>query len=163
MEGTGLGIDPKILIGNIATFAVLVVLLKKYAYKPFLAVLEKRQKEIETGVAKTREAEESLAKIRGLSEEIKTAGEKKAKETIAVAEVKAKEKAEEILAAGEREKNKIIGDARAAMEKELSRAKERQQEKAVDLAMAVSEKFLAQKMTKERDKKLIEEMIAEMK
>jgi ATP synthase B/B'' CF(0). len=100
----GLGIDPKILIGDIATFVVLAVILKKYAYKPFLAVLEARRKKIEEGVAKSEEAEKSLAKIRGLSEEVKAAGEKKAKEMILAAEAKAQEKAKAILAAAEEEK-----------------------------------------------------------
>jgi len=162
MEGSGLGIDPKILIGNIATFAVLVIVLKKYAYKPFLAVLEKRRKEIEAGVAKSQEAEKSLAKIREMSEEIKSVGEKKAKEAIAAAQGKAKEKAAQILAAGEEEKQKIIQSARAAMEKELADSRERRQKEAVDLAMAVSEKFLTEKITKEQDKKLIEKMAAEL-
>jgi len=40
-----LGIDLKILIGNIATFVILVMILKNNAYRPFLAVLEKRRRE----------------------------------------------------------------------------------------------------------------------
>ncbi|UMX48011.1 MAG: F0F1 ATP synthase subunit B [Candidatus Nealsonbacteria bacterium DGGOD1a] len=156
----GLGIDPKILIGDIATFVVLAVILKKYAYKPFLAVLEARRKKIEEGVAKSEEAEKSLAKIRGLSEEVKAAGEKKAKEMILAAEAKAQEKAKAILAAAEEEKKNVIANAKIVMEKERTRAEENRQKEAMDLAFAVSEKFLAEKITKEQDKKIIERLAA---
>jgi F-type H+-transporting ATPase subunit b len=157
---SGLGIDPKILIGDIATFILLAVILKKYAYKPFLAVLEARRKKIEEGVAKSEEAEKSLAKIRSLSEEVKAAGEKKAKEIILAAETRAQEKTKVILAAADDEKKSVIANAKIAMEKEQAQAKDRQQKEAMDLAFAVSEKFLAEKITKEQDKKIIERLAA---
>jgi F-type H+-transporting ATPase subunit b len=159
----GLGIDPKILIGDIATFIVLVVILKKYAYKPFLAVLETRRKKIEEGVVKSEQAEKSLAKIRSLSEEIKEAGEKKAKELILAAEIRAQEKAKAILAAADEERKKVVANAEIVMEKERVQAKERQQKEAMDIAFAVSEKFLAEKITKDQDKKIIERWAASLK
>jgi len=42
----GLGIDIKILIGQIITFLVLLAILKKYAYQPFLSIMEERQKKL---------------------------------------------------------------------------------------------------------------------
>jgi F-type H+-transporting ATPase subunit b len=156
----GLGIDPKILIGDIVTFIVLAAILKKYAYKPFLAVLENRRRKIEEGVAKSVEAEKSLVKIRGLSEEIKSAGEKRAKEVILAAEGKAQERARAILAAAEEDKRKLLENAKIAMEKEREIAAGRRQKETMDLAFAVSEKFLAEKITKEQDKKIIERLAA---
>ena len=157
----GLGIDFKILIGDIVTFIVLMIVLKKYAYKPFLAVLERRREKIEEGVKKSEEAEKSLQKIRGLAEEIKETGERKSKEVILAAEKKAQEKTKTILAGAEDEKKKIIDNAKLAMEKEQIQARERQQKEALDLALAVSEKFLAEKITQENDKKMIKKLISE--
>lgn len=162
MEGGGLGIDPKILIGNVISFTVLLLILKRYAYRPFLTVLEKRRRKIAEGVTKAEEAEKSLVKIRALGEEMRAAGEKKAKELAAQAEIKAKDRAGAILAQAESEKQKIIDAARMAMEKEGMREKERLSQEALDLALAVSEKFLAQKITKEQDKKLIEQLAAKL-
>ena len=162
MEGGGLGIDPKILIGNAITFIVLALILKKYAYRPFLAILEKRRQEIQKGVIKAEEAEKSLAKIRTLAEEARAANERKAKEAMIQAEAKARDKAAAILAQTEKEKQKIIDSARAAMEKEAADARTRRQEESLALALAVSEKFLAQKITKDQDKKLIEKLAQEL-
>jgi len=162
MEGGGLGIDPKILIGNAITFIVLALVLKKYAYRPFLAILEKRRQEIQKGVTKAEEAEKSLAKIRTLVEEARAANERKVKEAMIQAEAKARDKAAAILAQTEKEKQKIIDSARAAMEKEAADARTRRQEESLALALAVSEKFLAQKITKDQDKKLIEKLAQEL-
>ena len=160
---SGLGIDLKILIGDVATFIVLLIILKKFAYKPFLATLEQRRQKIEEGVTKSEEAEKSLQKIRALAEEVKEAGERKSKEVIMAAEAKAQERAKAIAAAAEAEKIKVIENAKLAMAKEQVRAKERQEREAFNLAMAVSEKFLAEKITKEQDKKIIERFASEMK
>lgn len=159
----GLGIDPKILAGQVITFLVLLAILKKFAYKPFLKTLEDRTKRIEEGVKKSEEAENSLQKIRALAEEVKEAGERKSREMIQNAEKRAQEKTNVMIAAAEEEKAKIVANAKAAMEKEQIQARERQQQEALDLAMRVSEKFLSEKITKEQDKKMIEKMVAELK
>jgi F-type H+-transporting ATPase subunit b len=158
----GLGIDIKILLGQIITFIVLLAILKKYAYKPFLSIMEQRAKKIEEGVKKSEEAEVSLQKIRALGEEIREKGEKKAKEIVVAAETKAQEKAKAIQATAEVEKTKVIEGAKAAMAKEQEAARDRQQKEALDLAMLVSEKFLKEKITKEQDKKMLESLAAEL-
>jgi len=158
----GLGIDFKILAGQVITFLVLLAILKKFAYKPFLSTLEQRTKKIEEGVKKSDEAEKSLQKIRALAEEVKDAGERKSKETIQAAEKKAQEKAKAILAAAEEEKAKVIANAKAVMEKEQIQARERQQQESLDLAMQVSERFLTEKITKDQDKKMIEKLVSEL-
>ncbi len=158
----GLGIDIKILAGQIITFLVLLAILKKYAYKPFLSIMEQRQKKIADGVKKSEEAEISLQKIRALGEEIKEKGEKKAKEVVVAAETKAQEKARAILAQAEAEKTKVIENAKAAMVKEAELAREKQQKESLDLALFVSEKFLKEKITKEQDRKILERIAAEM-
>lgn len=158
----GLGIDLKILIGQIITFLVLLAILKKFAYKPFLSIMDQRQKKIEEGVKKSEEAETSLQKIRALGEEIKEKGEKKAKEVIAAAEVKAQGKAKTILAQAETEKQKVIENAKTAMAKEQENARQNRQKETLDIAMLVSEKFLKEKITKEQDRKMLEKLAAEL-
>ncbi len=158
----GLGIDIKILAGQIITFLVLLAILKKFAYKPFLSIMEQRQKKIEEGVKKSEEAETSLQKIRALGEEIKEKGEKKAKEVVLAAEVKAQEKTKTILAQAEIEKQKVIESAKAAMAKEQENARQNRQKETLDIAMSVSEKFLKEKITKEQDRKMLEKLAAEL-
>jgi F-type H+-transporting ATPase subunit b len=159
----GLGIDWKILLGQIINFVVLLWLLKKFVYKPFLAMLQKRQAQIEEGAAKAQEAENSLQKIKSLAKEVADAQDKRSKELIAIAEIRAKEKAKEILASAEIEKQKIAEIAARGIEQEHLRLHEQHQKEAVDMAFVVAEKFLKEKITKEADKKLIERFAQEIK
>lgn len=154
----GLGIDLRILVGQVLTFLVLMYLLKRFAYKPFLSVLEKRSRKIEEGVQKTEEAEASLKKIRGLAEDFRLSQEKKTKEIVAAAEVKAQDKGKAILALAQKEKEQIVLNAKIAMEKETERARDLRQKETVDLAIEIAQKALKETMTKEQDKKIIEKL-----
>ena len=75
-----LGIDYKLLIAQIINFLVLLFVLWKFAYGPILAILEKRQKKIEKGLADAEAAEKRLEE-----------SEKKQKEVLRKARTEAKE------------------------------------------------------------------------
>ncbi len=159
----GLGIDWKILIGQIINFVILLWLLKKFAYKPFLSILEKRKTQIEEGIKKSEEAEKSLEKIRNLSQEIKEKGEKEARDLIIAAELKAKTRAEEIMVKAQTEKEKVIEATKIMIERETKEGAKKREKEAVETAFLLAEKFLDEKLDEERDKKIIEEAIANLK
>jgi F-type H+-transporting ATPase subunit b len=158
----GLGIDLRILVGQVITFLVLMYLLKRFAYKPFLSVLEKRSQKIEEGIKKTEEAEVSLKKIRNLAQEFNVAQEKRSREAVVAAEVKAQERTKAILALAEKEKAKIIENAKIAMEKEHERMHDIHQKESVDLAFRMAQKALKETMTKDQDKKIIEKLVSDV-
>lgn len=159
----GLGINWKILIGQIVNFIILLYLLKRFAFKPFLNMLEKRKNSIVEGVRKSEEAEKSLQKIRVLEGEIRKSGEERTKLIIKEAEEKATAKAREIRSLAEDERKKIIEEARMAAEKETLKEKENQKKEMIDLTFLLTEKFLKEKFNEEKDKKLLEELISEIK
>lgn len=158
----GLGIDLRILFGQIVTFLALMYLLKRFAYKPFLLLLESRQKKIEEGIKKSDEADASLKKIRSLAEEVRQSQEKKTKEMIAAAEIKAKERGKQVLAEAESEKAAIIANAKKAMESEAERLREARQKETVALAFEIAKKTLKETMTSSQDKKVIERLAADI-
>ncbi len=158
-----LGIDFKILIGQIVNFVILLFLLKKFAYKPFLNILEKRKTKIEEGVRKSEEAEKSLQKIRALEGEIRENGEQKARVVIKEAEARAEARAKDILALAEKEKEKVIQKARETAEKEAAEEKKKREKEMVELAFLASEKFLKEKIDGEKDKKFLEDIVSGLK
>lgn len=158
----GLGINWNLLVAEIVNFFILLLLLKKFLYKPLLKMLEERRVKIEEGVKKAEEVETTLQKIRALGEEIKEKGEKKAKDIIANAEKRSQEKARTILAGADEEKTRIIAAAKVAAEQERAASREQQGKEAIDLAFVLAEKVLKEEMNKEKDKKIIEKLIKEM-
>lgn len=158
-----LGINWKILIGQLINFAILFFLLKRFAYKPFLSILEKRRTKIEEGIKKSEQAEKSLQEIRILGEDIKKKGEDQARKVLRESEAKASAVAQGIVSSAENEKEKIIEQARLAAEREIAAAKEKHQKTMVENAFLVAEKFLAEKMDEKQDKKLLEKIVSEIK
>jgi len=151
----GLGIDWKILVGQIINFLILLWILNKFVIKPFLALLDKRQKQIAEGIKKSEEADQSLQKAKLIIREAEAAAEKRAKEIIAAAEKRAKEKSQEILITAEQEKQKIIKNAQETAKLEIIRLRQQSQKEMIEIAFAAAQKFLAEKINEETDKKLL--------
>jgi len=64
------GVQPVLLLAQIVNFIILLFLLKKFAYKPIMKVLEERRIKIETGVRQAEEAEKKLAETEVRQKEI---------------------------------------------------------------------------------------------
>jgi len=159
----GLGINWKILIGQIVNFAILFFLLKRFVFKSFLSTLEKRKKVIEDGVRKSEDAEKNLAKIRTLEQEVRAAGERNAKDVIKAAEITAQKRKQEVLDLAEKEKEMIILGAKETAKKEVAAAVEKQKKETIDLSFLLAKKFLKDKLTQEDDKSLLEKISSELK
>jgi F-type H+-transporting ATPase subunit b len=158
----GLGINWKILAGQAINFAVLLFVLKKFVYKPFLHLLEKRRSGIQEGIRKTEEAEKSLQNIRGMSERIKENSEKEAGELLKKAEVLAKDRAREIANLAEKERQKMLELAKITIEKEAAEERKTRSKEAMEKTLILAEKFLKEKLTDEKDKKLIEDLSSQL-
>lgn len=158
-----LGLDWKILIGQVINFAILLYLLKRFAYKPLLHLLEKRKKEIAEGLEKSREAENFLQQIRTVEQRIKEKAEIEKREIIKRAELQAQSRGEDILLSAEKQKQNIIKKAREMAEEEIEREKEINKKEAIEIAFLTAQKFLKEKINQEDDKKFIEKLIAKTK
>jgi F-type H+-transporting ATPase subunit b len=112
-----IGIDPKLLIAQIINFAILLVVLNKFLYKPLVSQIEKEEKDLHLAQQEKEEVEESkriesekealqIAEIRKksqailseaaeISQKIKEDAAMKAKLEIAQAMKKAKEQLEQ--------------------------------------------------------------------
>lgn len=151
-----LGVNWPFFISQLVNFAILFFLLKRFLYKPILEMLEKRRVEIEKGLAEAKRAAEEGKKLdeeralmllqtknetkvlldnavqtsAKIKEEMLKEAEAKAKETIALAAVRAEE-----------EKKKMLADVK---------------DEVLALAKEMAEKVLREKITPKEDEKYIE-------
>ena len=70
-----LGIDVKLVIAQLVNFFILLYVLKRFAYKPVLKILEDRERKIEKGLKDAQSAEKRLHEM----EEAEKKGDKKQK------------------------------------------------------------------------------------
>lgn len=161
MEALGLNIG-YILI-QLFNFALLLVVLRAWVYKPVLALLQKRRETVAKGLEDARvaaearenaekEAEKLLADARtkaaGEAREFTTRAEQQAKEIRAEAEaVKAKAR-EEALAEVEQERARILGDVRSQV---------------ASLAIAAAQHLIGESIDAKKQKTLIDEFFSGVK
>lgn len=126
-------------------------------------MLEKRKKIIEDGVRKSEDAEKNLAKIRILDREIRAAGERKARDLIKSAGIIADKRKQEVLDSAEKEKERIIFEAKEMAKKEAESEKEKQRKESINLSFILAEKFLKERLNQEEDKKLLEKISSNLK
>ncbi len=157
-----LGIEPRLLLAQVVNFSIIVFVLTKLLYKPMLAMLEKRRREIEEGLAltaKMREEEEKIAVKKqkvldearregaGIIEESKKQGKEEEKEIVAAAHIEALA----IVEKGHRE----VTYQREAMEKGIRK-------QAVSLGAHMAERLLASALSAQDKHALIQKQIKEL-
>src|SRR6267142_5959199 len=99
------GWEPKLFLSQVISFVIVAVLLKRFAYKPILAVLEERRQRIAEGLLNADKIKQQLAEAEQRYQEILAKGNSEAQKMIdearASAGVIAERKQEEAIAAAE--------------------------------------------------------------
>lgn len=157
------GIDWKILLAQVANFGILLFLLKKFAYGPIVAALERRRNEIEKGLRFTKEAEENLRKIAETEEQTLRQARGDAVAIVSQAETTAKEHAAEIAGDAMKKSEAIIRDGKQAALEEKAKIEEEVFAGAEELVRAGIVKVLGKLPPKDRDGALIREALRELK
>jgi len=156
------GINWKILVFQIINLLVVLYLLKLFALKPFLEILEKRKNKIEKGLREAQEAEQKLKEAHDQAEKIIKKAEIKKEQILDEAEERAKREEKKILDEAEKEKEIILIEGREQIYAEREQMKKEFQKDFLSATENVVERILNEKIDAKRDKKIIEESLAKI-
>ena len=162
-HGGGLISIDRSLIVQFVNFFILLFILQRLLYKPFLAKMEERTTAIKTSLdraqaARTealRQQEENEAKLRAAYAE-----------AVAIREQAVKEAAEESrkhIDTAQAQARKLVDDTKAQLDAEIRRAREELRREVSDLAVAVAEKLVRRTLREDDHRRLVTEAIAGMK
>ena len=151
-----LGVNLSSFLIQLGTFIIAFLVLRKWAFKPILEVLNRRRETIEQGVAlgermqrEQVELEQKVAKTlrdaRIQADKIIAEAGDRGRQAIADAEAKAKDKAENIITSAEERIEQDIKLARTKLEKELS-----------GLVADAAETIIGEKIDSKKDATLID-------
>ncbi len=154
-----LGISPGAFIIQLLTFLIVFALLKKYAFKPIVRLLEERRKVIDEGVkagqemAKEREKlEDDVAKVmrdtRIEADHIIATGHKEAREIIREAEKNAQRKVDSMMT-----------DAEERIAEESEQARKKLEKEIVGLVSEATEAIVGEKVDTKKDAEIIEKAL----
>jgi F-type H+-transporting ATPase subunit b len=154
--------DIGLMIWTLAVFFVTLFLLRKYAFPPIQAALEKRQHMIEESIdSATRvkaEADEILAEYRERLKEARVQAEEivaRARRNGEAAERQALEEAK-----GLREEQ--LAQARKDIQAETARALQEIRKEVADLTVAATERVTRKTLNEDDQRRLVEEALSEL-
>jgi F-type H+-transporting ATPase subunit b len=153
------GIEWKLLIAQIINFFVLFFLLKHYAYKPILKMLEDRKDKIEKGLQDAEASQKKLVEIETKEKAVLTEARKQAQEIIAKAEEVAVKNKEEIIVAAKEQSEKILADSAKKIETEKALMFQEVKKQVAELVIAATGKIIDEKIDSQKDKEIIEKAI----
>jgi F-type H+-transporting ATPase subunit b len=146
-------------VWKVVNFAILVILLVKFAGKPLKNFLQQRKELIEKSIRDSQEAKELARKALAEVEERLKLKDKEVEEIISLAKSSGEAERDRLTADGERLTVRIIEQAKSNIDHEVKTAKEAIKAEAVEAAMKAAEEKIRARMTKEEQDRLLQESI----
>lgn len=154
-----LGVQPIQLLAQIFNFLILMVILKKYLYKPILKALEDRKKKIEDGLRFSEKAKQELEEAEKKKEEIVNHAKLEAAKIMAEAKKAGKKKELEIVEAAEKQAAEVIKKGKKDLEENKKQMEKQLEKETVDIATALVEKLLRQALSEADQNKILEKKL----
>jgi F-type H+-transporting ATPase subunit b len=149
--------DPGLYIWTIVTFLVLVAALAKFAWRPLLEALERRQDAIRKSLDDAQKAKQELERLHVESQRILAVARTEADQILSATRSDANRFREELKQKAQSEAAGIVRNAERQIELETARALQQIRTEAVDLSVAIASKLLERNLTREDNERLIEE------
>jgi len=147
------------IIAQVLGFLMLLFLLRIFAWKKLLGLLDERKARIASEFKKIDDAKAEVEKLKSdyasKLDEIEEAANLKINEAAA----EGKRITEEIRKKAHEEAQDIINSAKKNITYELSKAKEQLKDEIVGLTIKATESIINEKFTGEKDKKLVEDFL----
>jgi F-type H+-transporting ATPase subunit b len=161
--GGGLINVDKSLIVQMINFVILLVILQRLLYKPFLAKMQERTTAIKTALEQAQAAQAAAARQQ---EEIEGRLRAAYAEAAAIREQALREAAEESrkhIENAQAQARKLVDDTKAQLDSEIRRAREELRREVSDIAIAAAEKLVRRTLREEDHRRIVTEAIAAMK
>lgn len=161
MEALGLNLG--YLIVQILNFAIVLVVLRSWAYKPIVNMLEQRRETIAQGLEDARIAAEARANAEKEAEGIVAEAQKQANQIVREATERAEQAAGELRSEAEREAEEARQTALAEGEQLKQQTLGEVRGQVASLAVAAAHKIIGETLDAQRQQKLIDEFFSGIK
>jgi len=156
------GVDWPHLIAQIISFAIVCVLLQRFAYKPVLKMLEDRRRQIEEGIANTKKIADDLAQAEARRQEMLMQANEQITKLIEEARASAArvkdEETQKAIAAAEQ----ILAKSREAAEQDYARMLADLKRELGRLVVQATSSVTGKVLTAEDQRRIDEETVAQI-
>lgn len=157
-----LGLNLKIFIAQLLNFAVVLLVLWKWAYKPIVKILEERQEKIERGVKQAQEVEQRVQDLERERGEVIAQAKSEAAKVLDDVRTLAEDRKKELLAKAKEEVKSVVVQGKAQLEAQKIQMIVEAREDIAALAVEAARKILADGVDEKEATRLASEVIDEM-
>ncbi len=154
--------DPGLFIWTILTFFVLMALLARFAWRPLLQALERRQATIAKSLEDAQHARQELERLNRESAQMMRQARVEAEAVVSRSRSDAEVLREELKQKSRAEAAAIVKNAERQIQFETARAIQQVRSEAIDLSVAIASKILRRQVSKEDHERLVEETLKEV-
>jgi len=154
--------DPGLYIWTIVTFLALVTLLARFAWRPLLQALDKRQALIRQSLDDAQKARLELERLHQESAQIIREARAEAEAIVSNSRVYAEKLKDEIKAKARADADVIVQNAQRQIQSETRRALEQIRVEAADLSVMIASKLIQRNLSKEDNARLIEQALQQV-
>lgn len=154
--------DPGLFIWTILTFLVLVALLAKFAWRPLLEALERRQATIVKALDDAQRAQQELERLQRESAAMLAGARVEAEAIVSRSRSDADQLREELKQKARAEAAAIVKNAEKQIQMETARALQQIRSEAVDLSVTIASKILQRNVSKADNEGLIQETLKQV-
>ena len=157
------GVNGYLLLAQIINFLIVLFILKKLLYKPFLAMLKKRSDDVARGVKDAQESEKLLLETQEKEKAILKKAEDTADKIVNDAKLSSVEQAKQIEDNAKQQAEKILSQAKEKIEQDTKEAEEKLASKIGKIAISVLEKALQNILSKKDQEEILKKAASEIK
>jgi len=151
-----LGVDPVALLLQLLTFLLLFLLLRKFAFKTIVRILEERRRTINQGVDLGQEMALEKQQLDEQVQKVLHQARLEADKVIAASHQEAGSILKEAEAAAARKADALVADAHAKIEDDIRQAKAALEKEMLQLVAKATERVITEKLDPKKDTNLIE-------
>ena len=160
-EGGLISLDKSLIVQAI-NFLILLFILKRLLYKPFLAKMGERTQAIQKSLDEAQAARAEATRQQEENETRLRAAHAEAAAIRAQAMKDASEEQKRLVEAARAESQRLVESAKAQMDADVRRAREELRREVADLATAVAEKLVRRSLRDEDHRRIVAEAITKV-
>jgi len=150
------------IVAQIISFLLVFTLLRIFAWKHFLKVLDDRRERIASELRLIDETKADLAKAKAKYDALFMTIQEAAQEKFAEVVAQGKKDVREIKEKARLDAEKVIEDAKREIKFELARSREDLKERIIELTMQATQAMIQEKLTPGEDRRLIEKFLKDV-
>jgi F-type H+-transporting ATPase subunit b len=163
MDNPLVQLDPGLFVWTIITFLILLGLLSKFAWKPLLHALEKRENEIAQSLEDAEKARKELDRLTSEGNEIIAKARSEAQAIVGEGKKAADQLKESTLLKAKETAAANLDDAKEQIKMEKEKAITEIKGEVVGLSLSIAEKLVKKNLNEEDNKSLINESLKNIK